>query len=116
MDTSLFELKQLAQIRPANTTATSAYSPAANQKAFITSINVCNVSASSAAYRIFYDKDGTTYDETTALVWDVSLPFPGTDNITDNMPLVVDAGSIGVRTAVGDAINFTIFGEIKDVV
>ena len=65
--------KQLGQTRPSNTTATSIYSPGSSVTAVVRNIHCCNTSGATATFRIFVDDDGTTYDETTALFWDVTL-------------------------------------------
>ena len=72
-------LKQLGQLRPANTTAASLYSPGANTETIVKSILVCNTTGGAVTYRIFHDDDGTTYDENTALFWEMSLAANSTD-------------------------------------
>ena len=71
--------KQLAQIRPANTTAVSAYSPAANVRTEIKRIVICNTTGSAVTFQLFLDDNGTIYDQTTALFYDVSLAADSTD-------------------------------------
>ena len=79
------KLKQLGQIRPANTTAVSLYSPGADTQTIIKSIIVCNTSGSSATFRIFVDDNGTTYDQATALFYDVALAANNTLQIVANI-------------------------------
>ncbi|KKL05587.1 hypothetical protein LCGC14_2604560, partial [marine sediment metagenome] len=54
--------KQLGQLRPANTTAASIYSPAAGVIAEIHTIFIANNTNGAIAARLFHDDDGTTYD------------------------------------------------------
>lgn len=102
----------LAQLRPADTNAASIYSPRANIVAEITRILVCNVSAAPATFRIFLDDDGTTYDETTALFWDAPLSDGiGPWIIEAGWGMKNSAGNLAVRSSVGDALTFTVFGR-----
>lgn len=100
----------LAQSRPANTTATSVYSPSASIHTEINRVVVCNTSAASQKYRIFLDNTGTTYDETTALFWDVPVPADSTVQIEAGWWMDNSAGNLAVRTDSADAFTFTVFG------
>lgn len=103
--------RQLGQLRPADTTAASLYSPAINVTARVELIIVCNQTASSVDYRIFFDDNGTTYDETTALFFDIPLPANSTDVIEGSYFMADSDGNLGVRTATNDALTFTCFGR-----
>jgi len=110
--------KQLGQLRPANTTAASIYSPPGNAVTRVENIIICNSSGSSAKFRIFHDSDGTTYDETTALFWDGILLSNTTAFFGDDKfgPLYLNNtnGNIAVRTDTANALTFTIYGtEMK---
>ena len=103
----------LGQLRPANTTAASLYSPAANVIGIVESVHVCNQTGTAATYRIFIDNDGTTYDETTALEFDKSCPANNSAQHTfppNGLPMADDAGNIGVRTGTANALTFTAWG------
>ena len=102
--------KQLGQLRPANTTAASLYSPGSNTTTIIKSIVVCNQTASSAKFRIFVDDDGTTYDETTALFFDIVIGANSTDQIDTFYAMNASAGNLAVRTDTNSALTFTAFG------
>jgi hypothetical protein len=102
--------KQLGQTRPSDTTEVSLYSPGANVTAVIKSIWVCNTTASPAAFRIFLDDDGTTYDETTAIFWDVAIAANTTIEINTFAAMNNSSGNLAVRTSVGNALTFTVFG------
>lgn len=102
--------KQLGQLRPANTTAASLYSPGANTTTIIKSIVVCNQTASSAKFRIFIDDDGTTYDETTALFFDITIGANSTDQIDTFYAMNNSSGNLAVRTDTNSALTFTCFG------
>ena len=100
----------IAQSRPANTTAVSIYSPKASMQTEIKEIIVCNTSAASQDFRIFLDADGTTYDESTALFWDVSLKADGTMQIEAGWWMDNSSGNLAVRTDSANAFTFTVFG------
>ena len=103
--------KQLGQLRPANTTAASLYSPAASTETIVKSIVVCNTSGTDATCRVFVDDDGTTYDETTALLWDVTVTANAASlTIEVNITMNDSTGNLAVRTGTADALTFTAFG------
>lgn len=102
--------KLLGQLRPANTTAVSLYSPPADTTWIGKALYVCNTTGGALTFRIFYDDDGTTYDETTALYFDAAVAANATVVISDLLCGNVNAGNVGVRTSAGNGINFTLFG------
>ena len=102
--------KQLGQLRPANTTAASLYSPGASTTTIIKTIVVCNQTASSAKYRIFMDDNGTTYDESTALFFDIAIGANSTDQIDTFYAMNDSTGNLAVRTDTNSALTFTCFG------
>lgn len=102
--------KQLGQLRPANTTAESLYSPGASTTAIIKSIIVVNTSGAAATFRIFVDDDGTTYDETTAHYWDHPIAADTTVQIDTYWAMNDSSGNLAVRTDTNDAITFTCYG------
>lgn len=106
--------KMLAQTRPANTTAATAYTKPASASVIITGGFVCNQSGAPASFRLFFHNSGTTYDQTTALYYDISIPANDTFQFDfKNNPLYLNtaSGTIGVRTSVADALTFTFFGQ-----
>ena len=110
-DNSGWRGKQLGQLRPANTTAATIYTPADRFNVNITSITIANTSGSAATYRLFHDEDGTTYDATTALKWDINLPADTSVEIDLNLWMADVAGNIAVRTSVNSALTFTLYGK-----
>jgi len=103
---------QLAQSRPANTTAVSVYSPDGNEVSHITEILVAETSGSATTYRIFHDDDGTTYDQTTALFYDIAISANTTHIIELNEWMNDEDGNLAVRSGSGNALTFTVTGEI----
>jgi len=102
--------QQLGQLRPANTTAASLYSPGAGVTAIVKSIWICNTTSSPVTFRIFADDDGTTYDESTAIFWDVTINGSTTLELDTFMALNNSAGNLAVRTGTASALTFTAFG------
>jgi hypothetical protein len=105
-----FQEKQLGQARPANTTAVSIYSPGASVTGIVKNIVVCNTSGASATMRLFLDDDGTTYDETTALFWDVQLDADSSLQLDGHWGMNDSSGNLAVRTDTNDALTFTVHG------
>ncbi len=104
--------RQLAQVRPTDTSNTDAVSPTGDEVLHITEILVCNTTSSAAPYRIFHDEDGATYDQTTALFYDVSLPATSSDIIELDEWMNDNAGNMVVRSGTGSALTYTFTGEI----
>jgi hypothetical protein len=106
---------QLGQVRPADTTAASIYSPAASIEAKVTAIMVCNTTTIATTFRIFHDDNGTTYDADTALYYDV--PLAANDTVTFEVAILMNdaTGNLAVRSGTGNAVNFTVYGFEKDV-
>jgi len=102
---------QLGQLRNAvGGTAESIYSPAASTTAIVKSIVVCNQSGTADTYRIFLDDDGTTYDATTALFYDVAIDAGESHILNVYWPMPTDAGNLAVSCATTNACTFTAFG------
>ena len=106
----------LAQTRPANTTAATAYT--ASIQTEITRILVANTTVLAATFRLFHDDDGTTYDQTTALYYDESIAANTTKVINMEAQgcglFVAKSGTIGVRTGTADALTFSLYGRVRE--
>ena len=102
--------KQLGQHRINSTTATSLYSPGASTQAIVKSIVITNTSGAAATYRLFHDDDGTTYDETSALAWDVSIGAGEVVVFEAGILMDDSSGNIATRTSVANALTFTAYG------
>jgi len=105
-----FQEKQLAQARENSTNAVSVYSPAASTTGIIKSITVCNQTAGAVTYRIFLDDDGTTFDESTALYFDIALPANTTDLLDVHWGMDNSSGNLAYRSNTANAITITVFG------
>lgn len=103
--------KQLGQGTPPDTTAVSIFSPDRRDRFTIENIIICNTATFTTTYRIFIDNDGTTYDKTTAIAYDITLAANTTDFIEVNLYMSDPAGNLAVRTSSGNALTFTVNGS-----
>lgn len=106
--------RQLGQLRPTDTSAASIYTPAAQVPYEAKLIVVCNVSALPANASVYHDDNGTTYDETTALLHAHTLAAGETVFLEGPFSGYRAAGNIAVKTSVNNAINFTVYGEVEN--
>lgn len=104
--------QQIAQLRPANTSAATLVSEV--RPFFVDLIIICNTTSSSAVFSIFHDEDGTTYDESTALMFNATLQ--GGDMAYVDVPRGIAnnkvSGTIGVKSGTASALTFTAYGEV----
>ena len=104
--------RQLAQARPAGTSAVSAWTVGVAAPYKIVLINICNVTASHVHVSLFHDADGTTYDESTALLWEYRLESGTTFSYECELSDYRAAGNIAITSSIGSAATFTIYGEV----
>lgn len=105
-----FGEKQLGQLRPANTTAASLYSPPSGKTGIIKTIFVCNTTPTAAKFRLFCDDNGSTYDQSTALAYDADILGNSFVEIDTYIAMNDSTGNLGVRTDTASALTFTAFG------
>lgn len=104
---------QLAQARPAGTSAVALYT--ATMRTEATLLVIANTTGTAAAYSVYHDDDGTTYDATTALAEAVSLAANATVYLlaspAPGCGLVVrSGGTLAIKTGTGSALTFTLYG------
>ena len=108
---------QLAQSRPSGTSAVSVFT--ADMVTEITLIVVCNTTGSAAAFSIFHDDDGSTFDQTTALHYTQTIAANDTVYITSDAVgaglFVAINGQIGVQTDTSNALTFSIYGITENI-
>lgn len=104
--------RQLGQLRPADTTAASLFSPSTAQPYEAATLFIANTTGTAAAASVFHDINGTTYDETTALLFGKSVA--ANDYIVLEVPFGdrLVAGNIAVKSGTGSALTFTLYGEV----
>jgi len=100
-------------------TASSIYTPVNPQiTSLIKTIVVCNTTSKSAKYSVFFDKNGTTYDKTTALFFEQAISAKKTiliEFLGDGIALpgssdTDSVGNLAVQTDTASALTFSVFG------
>tara|TARA_B100000989_G_C19359720_1_gene392713 strand:- start:50 stop:394 length:345 start_codon:yes stop_codon:yes gene_type:complete len=107
---------QLAQTRPSGTSAAAAFT--ATVPTEITRIFIANTTGSTAAFSIFHDDDGSTFDQTTALFSGVSINGNTTTEFSCNPGAGIQMrpdGKLAVQTDTGSALTFSIYGITAQV-
>lgn len=116
-DAMLASGSQLGQLRPGDTNNASIYT--ATLRTEITRVVICNTTGTAADARLFHDDDGSTFDQTTALLFDKAIPANDVVEVLAGSEgsgiHVAVGGQIGVRTATLDALTFTLYGVTEDL-
>jgi hypothetical protein len=107
-----FTTKQLFQARENSTNAVSVFSPAANQEVEITRIVFANTTTSEVFIRLFNDDNGTTYDESTALIWDLRIPAGAFFPYCAGVDMSDSTGNLAYRSSVANAVTITGYGSV----
>ena len=105
-----FTEKQLSQLRENSTNAARIYSPPISGIGIIKSITLANTSGAAAIFSLFLDDDGTTYDETTALAWNVAIEADEMIQLDGYYPMNDSDGNFAYKSSVANAITITLFG------
>jgi len=102
--------RQLAQSRPSGTSAVSLFTQNYDDPVEIGTLHICNVTGSSVNVSVFHDIDGSTFDQTTALIYQYPLAANGWLDIDDLVGEWDNSGNIGIQVSIADAANFTLYG------
>lgn len=101
--------KVLAQSAPSATTNTDIYTVGSSTEAVISTIVICNRSASDATYRIAVRPNGATLANQHYIAYDVTVG--ASDSTTLTLGVTMDAADVlTVYASVGD-LSFSIFGS-----
>jgi len=106
----MIQEKLLGQLRPSSTSAEVVYSVPSETTAIVKTITIANTSNSAVKYSIFVS-EGTTYDETTAIIWEVSLAKNNSDvlnmfiALTGNVAFEIDGANDATITLFGAEIT-----------
>jgi hypothetical protein len=106
--------KILGQSRPANTNNADLITVSAGDMEIISTLTVCNTTASATTYRIFARINGASATEANALAWDVAIAANDTVALTIGATLAA-ADVLTVRSGASNALCFTAFGSEIDV-
>ena len=101
--------KVLAQSAPSATTATDIYTVASSTQVVISSIVVCNRSASSSTYRIAVRPNGATLANQHYIVYDGTLP--ANDTISLTIGVTADAADVVTVYSSSASTSFNLFGS-----
>lgn len=73
-----------------------------------------NSSSNIANASIFLDDDGTTYDESTNILWNVPI-YPNMPPLTVEVNICMNnsSGNVAVKTDTASALTFTVSGMEK---
>jgi len=108
------EYKKLDRVRPNSTSATVIFTPRGGVRYIGKLLIVANVSAAKRKFSVYYDDDGTTYDDDSVLYSEIEIPGNTTWEIDFGgvgLPINESSGNLAVQTDVADDINFTLFGD-----
>lgn len=100
---------QLAQQRNSTTTATSILANSSGRWA-IKTIKVCNTTTNEALFTMYHDEDGSTYDESTALYWEVPVAAKETVLFDTYMCTGSQTSNVAYKTSVANALTVTLYG------
>jgi hypothetical protein len=95
--------KVLGQSNPAATTATTLYTVPAATQAIVSTVTVCNQTATAGTYRIAVRVAGAALAAAQYLAYDVSLP----GNASDTLTLGITLGATDVITVYASAATFS---------
>lgn len=102
---------QYDQIRENSTNATAIFALTASMRQAQIYLKVANVTNQSALVRIYHDDDGTTYDESTAIVWDLKIT-PGEFLEVDHLFVNNSSGRVAYRSSVANALTVTVYAIV----
>lgn len=101
--------KVLAQSAPSATTNTDVYTVGAGKSAIISTITICNRSASAATYRIALRPDGAAIANSHYIAYDVALAANDTTALT--LGITCDASDVVTVYASTADLTFSLFGS-----
>lgn len=110
MSIPTYQEKQLGQSRDNDTSTHSVYSPGIDVTAIITTIVLANTSDATATIRVFIDDDGTTYNQTTAIAYDILIARGASEIIMGFFPMNNPSGNLAYQQGTANAITITILG------
>lgn len=101
-------LKVLAQSNPSAASLTDAYTVPAATQVSISSISVCNRSATATTFRISVAINGAVDTNAQYLYYDI--PIPGNDTFVATIGITLDASDVVRVYATLATLSFNIFG------
>jgi len=101
--------KVLGQVNPSASTATTAYTVPSATQTVISTIAICNMGSSPAAYRIAVRPDGATLENKHYIVYDASIAPQDTETLT--LGMTMDAADVVTVLSSTATMAFNLFGS-----
>ena len=101
--------KVLAQSAPSATTNTDVYTVGATKQTIISTVTICNRSASAATYRIAVRPNGDTLANEHYLAYDATVP--ANDTIALTLGITCDESDVVTVYVSSANISFNLFGS-----
>lgn len=101
--------KVLGQVAPTANTATTLYTVPVSNSAIISTVSVCNQSATATTFRLAVRPGGATLDPKHYLNYDTSLP--GNDSITVTIGMTLAQTDVVTVYAGSSTVSFNAFGN-----
>lgn len=102
--------KQLGQVRPSGTSPVAIYSPPVGVMVTATCLVVSNTTGSATTFGFYHDRDGATFDQSTALAHGTAIQANETVQMEGQYSSADHEGGFGVASGVGSALTFTLYG------
>jgi hypothetical protein len=106
--------KILGQARPLDTNNADLMTVPSAKAQVISTLTVCNTTASAATYRVFARITGASAGEGNALAYDVAIAANDTVALTLGCALAT-TDKLTVRSSLASGLTFTAFGSEVDV-
>ena len=108
--------EQLAQFRPVNTSAIKLFNVAdispEPTEIHVKNFVITNTTGTDLEFSAFHDKDGTTYDESTALFFSTPIRQNGTVQQTVDLGMVSRVENFAIKSNLAYGLTFTLYGEV----
>lgn len=104
-----FTYKILGQSLPTANTATTLYTVPSNTQALVSTVTVCNQSATSAKFRIAIRPGGATLVVAHYINYDTVVA--GNDTISVSLAMTLGAGDVITVVSDSGAVSFNAFGS-----
>lgn len=105
-----FVYKTLGQAAPSTTDNVDIYTVPSSTQAIVSSIVVCNTTATGSTFRVFQRINAAAAGAANAVAYDIAIPANSTTSL--ELKLTVDAADvITVRSGTADALTFTLNGS-----
>lgn len=101
--------KVLGQSAPSATTATTLYTVPSSTETVVSTITVCNRSASTVTYRISVRPNGASLADQHYLIYDANCS--GNDTVTLTLGITMDASDVLEVYASSADLSFNAFGS-----